>query len=255
MSLTQTMFENLPEEVRQTLQLYVERMTDLYGPSLHAMLLYGSAVRGDYLPGRSNLNLLVLVAKVDVSLLQTYTKIHKRFKKEQIPVPLFLTEDELRGSASIFPLEYTDMAAFHHVLMGHDPFVGLVIDTSHLSMQCEQEVRGNLLRLRQRLVEGAATMEAMGILLPLSLTALLACLRALFHELHIPVPRTTDSMLNDLPSALGIDAAVLQEVWNLKRGLISPGPAEFPRLFERYLSMLEVVAERTGQLRAEGRLR
>ena len=50
MSLTQTMFENLPEEVRQTLQLYVERMTDLYGPSLHAMLLYGSAVRGDYLP-------------------------------------------------------------------------------------------------------------------------------------------------------------------------------------------------------------
>jgi predicted nucleotidyltransferase len=255
MSLTQMMFENLPEEVRQTLQLYVERMTDLYGPSLHAMLLYGSAVRGDYLPGRSNLNLLVLVAKVDVSLLQTYTKIHKRFKKEQIPVPLFLTEEELRGSASIFPLEYTDMAAFHHVLMGHDPFVGLVIDTSHLSMQCEQEVRGNLLRLRQRLVEGAATMEAMGILLPLSLTALLACLRALFHELHIPVPRTTDSMLNDLPSALGIDAAVLQEVWNLKRGLISPGPAEFPRLFERYLSMLEVVAERTGQLRAEGRLR
>jgi hypothetical protein len=255
MSLTQTMFENLPEEVRQTLQLYVERMTDLYGPSLHAMLLYGSAVRGDYLPGRSNLNLLVLVTKADVSFLQAYTKIHKRFQKEQIPVPLFLTEEELRGSASIFPLEYTDMAAFHHVLMGHDPFVGLVIDSGHLSMQCEQEVRGNLLRLRQRLVEGAATMEAMGILLPLSLTALLACLRAIFRELRIPVPRTTDSMLSDLSPALGLDAAVFQEIWNLKRGLISPGPAEFPRLFERYLSMLEAVAARISQLRAEGRLR
>ena len=255
MSLTETMFENLPEEVHQTLQLYVERMTDLYGPSLHAMLLYGSAVRGDYLPGRSNLNLLVLVTKVDVSLLQTYTKIHKRFKKEQIPVPLFLTEEELRGSASIFPLEYTDMAAFHHVLMGHDPFVGFVIDTSRLSMQCEQEVRGNLLRLRQRLVEGAATMEAMGILLPLSLTALLVCLRALFHDLRIPLPRTTEGMLNDLPAALALDATVLQEVWNLKRGMISPGPAEFPRLFERYLGALEVIATRIARLRAEGRLR
>jgi hypothetical protein len=98
-------------------------------------------------------------------------------------------------------------------------------------------------------------MEAMGILLPLSLTALLACLRAIFRELRIPVPRTTDSMLSDLSPALGLDAAVLQEVWNLKRGLISPGPAEFPRLFERYLSMLEMVAVRIGQLRAEGRLR
>lgn len=255
MSLTQTMFENLPQEVRETLQLYVERMADLYGPSLHAMLLYGSAVRGDYLPDRSNLNLLVLVAKIDMSLLQAYTKIHKRFKKEQIPVPLFLTEEELRGSASIFPLEYTDMAACHHVLMGHDPFVGLVIDTRQVSMQCEQEVRGNLLRLRQRLVEGAATMESMGILLPLSLTAMLACLRALFRELHLAVPRPTDNLLSDLPSALGLDAAVFQEVWNLKRGLISPGPAELPRLFERYLAALEMIAACIGRLRAEGRLR
>src|SRR3569623_717336 len=205
MSLSLTMFENLPEEVRQTLHLYVEQMADLYGSSLRVMLLYGSAVRGDYLPGRSNLNVLVLAAKADVSLLQTYTKVHKRFKKEEIPVPLFLTEDELRGSASIFPLEYTDMAAFHHVLMGHDPFVGLSIDTAHLSVQCEREVRGNLLRVRQRLVEGSASMEAMGILLPLSLTALLACLRGLYRELRIPVSRATDHMLNDLPSAFGID--------------------------------------------------
>ena len=255
MSLTQTMFENLPEEVRQMLHLYVERMTDLYGASLRAMLLYGSAVRGDYLPDRSNLNLLVLVTKVDMSLLKTYTNLHKGFKKEQIPVPLFSTEEELLGSASVFPLEYTDMAACHHVLMGHDPFVGFVIDTSHIGMQCEQEVRGNLLRLRQRLVEGAATMEAMGILLPLSLTALLACLRGVFRELHIPVPRTTDNLLSEIPSALSIEATALQEVWNLKRGVISPGPAEFPRLFERYLGALEAIAGRIGRLRAEGRLR
>lgn len=254
MSLTDMMFETLPEEVRQTLVSYVARMTDLYGPALHAIILYGSAVRGDYVPGRSNLNLLVLVAKIDVSVLQNYTKIHKRFQKEQIPVPLFLTEEELRASASLFSLEYTDIAAFHHVLMGHDPFVGLVIDSGHLSVQCEQEVRGNLLRLRQRLVEGSASMEAMGILLPLSLTALLVCLRAVVRELGMPVPRTTDSMLSDLPSAVGIDPAALQEIWNLKRGVISPGPAEFPRLFERYLSTLDAVASRIGQLRAEGRL-
>lgn len=254
MSLTDTMFETLPEEVRQTLGLFVERMTNLYGASLQAILLYGSAARGDYVPGRSNLNLLVLLTKIDVSLLQNYTKIHKRFQKEYIPVPLFLTEEELRASASLFSLEYTDIAAFHHVLLGQDPFVGLVIDSGHVSVQCEQEVRGNLLRLRQRLVEGSATMEAMGILLPLSLTALLVCLRALLRELRMPVPRATESMLSELPSALGIDPAVFQDIWNLKRGVISPGPAEFPRLFERYLSTLDSVASRIGQLRTEGRL-
>lgn len=254
MSLTHTMFESLPEEVRQTLQSYVERMTSLYGPSLQGILLYGSAARGDYLPGRSNLNLLVLVTRCDVSLLQNYTKIHRRFQKEQIHVPLFVTEEELRESASLFPLEYKDIAAYHHVLMGHDPFVGMVIDSGYVSLQCEQEVRGNLLRLRQRLVEGSATMEAMAILLPLSLTSLLTCLRSLLRELRIAVPRTTDGVLTDLPGALALDATALQEVWNLKRGLITPGPAEFPRLFERYLSALGSVATRIAQLRTEGRL-
>jgi hypothetical protein len=61
-------------------------------------------------------------------------------------------------------------------------------------------------------------------------------------------------MLSDLPSTLGIDPAVLQEVWSLKRGGISPGSAEFPRLSERYLSTLNTVASRIGELRAEGRL-
>jgi predicted nucleotidyltransferase len=254
MSVIDSMSESLPEDVRQTLRDYVGRVTNLYGPSLQAIVLYGSAARGDYLPGRSNLNLLVLLTKSDVSLLQNYTNIHKRFKREQIAVPLFLSEEELRTSVSLFPMEYTDIASFHHVLAGRDPFIGLTIDGRHLGVQCEQEIRGNLLRLRQRFVEGSATVEAMAMLLPLSLTALLACLRVVLRELRVTVPRTTDGVLSTLHSAAGIDAMVLQEVWNLKRGVISPGPAEFPRLFERYLSTLDAVAARIGQLRAEGRL-
>jgi hypothetical protein len=82
----------------------------------------------------------------------------------------------------------------------------------------------------------------------------LACLRGLVRELQAIVPRTTDSLLGELHASLGVDATVLQEVWNLKRGVISPGPAEFPRLFERYLSSLQAIAMRIAQLRAEGRL-
>jgi hypothetical protein len=254
MSLTDSVFAALPDDVREMLRDYVARMTDQYGSSLQAILLYGSAARGDYLPGRSNLNLLVLLATCDMPHLQTYTNIHKRFKKEQIPVPLMLTEDDLRGSVTMFPLEYTDIAAFHHVLTGRDPFVGLIVDARQLGVQCEQEMRGNVLRLRQRFVEGSATMEAMAILLPLSLASVLACLRGLVRELQAIVPRTTDSLLGELHASLGVDATVLQEVWNLKRGVISPGPAEFPRLFERYLSSLQAIAMRIAQLRAEGRL-
>ena len=254
MSLSDTMFDSLPEDVRDTLRSYVDQTTRLYGPSLQSLLLYGSAVRGDYLPGRSNLNLLLLLSAPDVSVLQSYGTIHKRFHKEQIVVPLFLGEEELRRSASLFPLEYTDIAASHHVLAGGDPFLGLDIDTRLIGEQCEQEIRGNLIRLRQRLVEGSSTVEVMGILLPLSLTAVLACLRGLFRQLRVPVPRTNEALLGNLSPALGMDLPALQQVWDVKRGVTTPGPAEFPRLMERYLSALETLARRIAQLRTEGRL-
>ena len=254
MSLSDTLFDSLPEEVRDTLRSYVDQTTRLYGPSMQSLTLYGSAVRGDYLPGRSNLNLLLLLSTLYVSVLQNYGTIHKRFHKEQIVVPVFLSEEELRRSASLFPLEYTDIAASHHVLSGRDPFLGLDIDTRVLGEQCEQEIRGNLIRLRQRLVEGSGTVEVMGILLPLSLTAVLACLRGLFRQLRVPVPRTNDALLGNLATTLGMDLPVLQEVWDLKRGVTTPGPAEFPRLMERYFAALEKIARRLAQLRTEGRL-
>lgn len=251
MSFSDTTFGTLPEEVRETLRGYVDQVTHLYGPSLQSMLLYGSASRGDFLPGRSNLNLLILLSVLDISILQSYGKIHKRFKKEQIVVPLFLTQDELRRSASLFPLEYTDIAHSHHMLMGRDPFLGLDIETGRLGLQCEQEVRGNLLRLRQRLVEGSAGVEAMAILLPLSLTSVLASLRGLYRHLRLPVPRTTDSLLGNLSSAVGMDVPALQQVWDLKRGVLTPGPAEFPRLFDRYLAALETLATGMEQFRTK----
>lgn len=246
--------QDLPLDVRETLRSYLTDVTALFGPSLKAVILYGSAARGEYLPGRSNINLLLLLAKHDVGALQRYGKEHRRWSQERIVVPLFLTEEELRSSASLFPLESLEIKEQHVLLTGRDPFPTLAIDLRNLLGQCEQEIRGNLLRLRQRFVEGAGKAEAAAVLLPLSLTALLPCLRGLFRLLKIPIPRMTESLLESLQFGLGVDSVTFLDVLHVKRGLISPGPLEMPRLFERYVSSLQTLIERAEQLKAEGRL-
>jgi hypothetical protein len=108
--------------------------------------------------------------------------------------------------------------------------------------------------LRQRFVEGGGKQEAAGILLPLSLTALVPCLRGLFRLLGRPRQDSAEALLRELQPALGVDATVFQEILSLKRGLISPGPLEMPRLFERYLAGLQTVIEQTDKLKAQGKL-
>ncbi|MGH7165793.1 MAG: hypothetical protein ACREIS_09760 [Nitrospiraceae bacterium] len=246
--------KDLPLEVRQTLRAYLAEVTGIFGSTLQAVMLYGSAARGDFLPGRSNLNLLLLMSDHDLETLTQYGKAHRRWSREHIVVPLIQTLEELRRSLDLFPLEYLEIKQHHVLLAGRDPFPELDVPTRNLRLQCEQELRGNLLRLRQRFVEGAGKPEAAAILLPLSLTAVLACLRGLFRLLGSPGPGTAESLLNDSRTLLGVDVTALPDVLNLKRGLITPGPVELPRLFERYTSSLQMLIEKVDELKTKGRL-
>ncbi len=237
----------VPESVRATLRPYLAQVQKLFGDALEAVILYGSAAGGEYLPGKSNINLLTLLAKQDTGLLAQYAALHKRWQKEQVVVPLFLTAAELKSSLDLFPLEYLEIQEQHVLLAGRDPFPELRIDLKNLRPQCEQELRGNLLRLRQRFVEGVASTEAITILLPLSLTALLPCLRGLLRVAGRPAERSADAVLKAAQKMSGVDTAAFQDVLNLKRGIISPGPAEAPRLFDRYAATLQALVEKTGQ--------
>ncbi len=234
----------IPESVRETLRPYLAQVQALFGTALEAVILYGSAAGGEYLPGRSNINLLILLARQDTDLLKQYAALHKRWKKEQIVVPLFLTQAELRSSVELFPLEYLEIQEQHVLLAGRDPFPEIRIDGRNLRLQCEQELRGNLLRLRQRFVEGGASTEAITILLPLSLTALLPCLRGLLRAAGNPIGRSSEDVLKAVQQQWNVDCSAFQDVLSLKRGIIGPGPAEAPRLFDRYAATMQTLVDK-----------
>jgi len=242
---------DVPTEVREVLWEYLPQVTELFGPTLEAVILYGSAAGGEYLPGRSNINLLFLLSRHEGTLLQRYATLHQRWQKERIIVPLFLTQDELESSLDLFPLEYLEIQEQHLLLAGRDPFPGLTVNLRNLRLQCEQEIRGTLLRLRQRYVEGGGTTEAISILLPLSMTALLPCLRGLLRLSGRPAERSADAVIKAVQDELGVDTTALHDVLALKRGLIGPGPMEMPRLFERYVAALQALIEKTGRRGSE----
>ena len=239
MSQSEAMLKSLPEETQRALRVYISQVGKMFGATLEAVVLYGSAARGEFLPGRSNLNLLILLSTNDVKPLELYAKGQRRWQKDGIVVPLFFTAEDLQHAAEWFPLEFLEMQDAYILLKGRDPLTTLRIERRHLRVACEQEIRGNLLRLRQRFVEGGAKAETAAILMPLSLTALLPALRGILRLLERPVPLSSDAVLTDMEAVLSIDPAVFGDVLRLKRGLITPGPLELPLLFDRYHSALQ----------------
>ncbi len=251
MSAVQWVIDGLPDETQKLLRAYVREVANAFGDQLEAVLLYGSAVRGEFLPGRSNINILLFVSSYDAAVLKKYVPVHDKWSKEQVVVPLFLTKNDLEASAFVFPLEYQDIQECHRLLWGQDPFVGFKVDPRNLAAEVLQTLRGNLVRVRQRLVEGGGTEDAMTVLMPLSLTALLPALRGVQRLLGRPVLSHGEPLLKDLEACLAIDLVGLHDVLSLKRGHSSPGKKEVPRLMDRYLAslggLITAVERRIGQ--------
>ena len=248
MGTTERVIEGLPDEIQKLLRTYVKDVKGVFGEQLEGMLLYGSAVRGEFLPGRSNLNILLLVSSYDSAVLKKYGALHRHWSKEQIVVPLFLTEEELHTSAAVFPLEFLEIQEQHRVLGGRDPFIGFHVKTDRLRETVVQGVTSHLFRLRQRYVEGGGSDDATTILLPLSITSIVPLLRGVQRLLGRPVLSHSDAVIKDVAEQLKLDLQGLLDALLLKRGQISPGPREVPRLFDRYLQAATLLTRAVEQL-------
>jgi hypothetical protein len=245
---------DLPEDVREVLEKYLTQLKKDWHDDLEAVLLFGSAARGDFISGRSNINFLLMVRRLPVDVLQRAGRLHRQWGKHQIVAPLMMTEEELRRSCHLFPLEYLQMQDHHVLLIGRDPFATWSIEDKHLGWQCEQELTANLLRLRQRFVEGEGRTDSIQALLILSITAVLPCLRGLLRVVGQNSKGRDSQILERLPQALQFESTVLLEMLQIKRGMSSPGTLEWPKVYERYLQNLESLCNRVQTIRQEGGL-
>ena len=138
------------------------------------------------------------------------------------------------------------------MLGGRDPFIGFHVKSDRLREAVVQGMTSNLFRLRQRYVEGGGTDDATTILLPLSITATVPLLRGVQRLLGRPVLSHSEAVIKDVAEQLTLDLQGLLDALLLKRGQISPGPSEVPRLFDRYLHTMTQLTHAIQQLPQSG---
>src|SRR2546427_13115747 len=69
------------------LQALVGALKEALGPRLRSVVLYGSAARGDYHHGTSDLNLILVLEALDPGTLEALARPVRRFVRRGHPVP------------------------------------------------------------------------------------------------------------------------------------------------------------------------
>jgi len=221
--------------IAKDLDPLLKELDGAFGQSYTAVL-YGSAARQDFVPGHSDINLLVVLPSLDGATLRRLGSIFGKWRKTGHPPPLLMTPAELLRSADAFPLEIHDLKAAHQVLRGSDLITGLSVERSDLRTSLERDARGKLLRLRQGYAETDGKSDRLTALARLTIGGVLLLCRATLGQIGRPVEPEPVAMIGEISRHAGFDPAALIDLAS-HRG--ESGWRCTPQRFEAYLATVE----------------
>lgn len=185
---------------------FVEELHGAVGDRLQAATLFGSAARGEWIAGVSDVNVMVLLDTLDAPLLATAAPA-VRHAMEAGVVPLVMEMDEWRRAADVFTIELADMRDAHEPLHGEDPVTGPTLPASHMRLQAERELRAKLLHLHGGMLIAADDPKRLGRLFALALPSFTTYMRTTLRLADQPVPPDSRGVIRQACDLVGADAA------------------------------------------------
>ena len=221
----------------------VGKLRDGAGTNLLSVVLYGSAARGDFHAGHSDLNVLAVMQKLERNDLSDVHAAAAWWVKKGHPSPLFLTVHELNHAADVFAIELLDIQAAHRVLHGEDLIAPLKVPLHLHRLQVERELRNNTLRLRQHYLRHPADSRRTLELMTSSISTFAALFRHALMVLGEEAPPDKRAAVDRLAPALGFDPAPFHTILAVREGQKRERDIDVQATFDAYLACVSKVTE------------
>lgn len=127
----------------------VRSLRERLGDGLVSVALYGSTVRGDFDPERSDVNVLLVVADADPSVLDKLAEPLQAARLAFRCAPFVIGRGEICRSLDVYALKFLEMQRSYEVLDGADPLAGLEMPAGAVRRESERELRNIIFKLRR----------------------------------------------------------------------------------------------------------
>jgi len=218
----------------------VKRLKEFVATNLECVILFGSAARGDFREGHSDLNVVCILRSLSVEELGRLAGVVKWWCVDQKePEPLFFTHEELRQAADVFAIEILDMKQGRRVLYGEDLVANIEVPMNLHRLQIERDLRTVLLKLRQHYLRAPGNSHELAPLLRKSFSGVLTLLRHTLIAFGETPPVHAKEIVARAGTLTGADSSALAPLMHLRETGEFHG--EIVPVYEAYLKALEKV--------------
>jgi len=220
---------------------FVKRIREAAGSNIESIILFGSAVSGDFHPGLSNLNLLCILRDSSFAALQSLAAVAKWWDRQKQPAPLCMTPLELDRSRDVFTIELLDIQQHHRVLFGEDVVQDLRISMDAHRVQVEYELREKLILLRQQILLASGNDSRLWDLLLHSVPSFGTLFRHALIALGDESQSDRREAVKVLSERVAFDPSAIHQALNVREHKANPKKIDVNDLAARYLAAVEKV--------------
>jgi Nucleotidyltransferase domain len=220
---------------------FVKRVREAAGPNIESIVLFGSAVSGDFHAGLSNLNLFCVLRDSSFAALQTLAPVAKWWDRQKQPPPLCMTRTELERSTDVFSIELLDMQEHHRILFGEDVIQGLRISMHIHRVQVEYELREKLILLRQQVLLTSGNDSQLWDLLLRSVPSFGTLFRHALVALGHTSPPGRREAVDALSKRMGFDLSAIHQALDVREHKADRKRFDVNDLAARYLAAVDKV--------------
>ncbi|HDR16145.1 MAG TPA: hypothetical protein ENN79_11800 [Desulfobacteraceae bacterium] len=231
-----------PRDPKEIFDGIVSDYTGVFGDGLVSIICFGSSARGEYRPGKSDINFMIVLEDDAIERLDEAFDTVARWRARNVAIPVFVTEAYVCSSVDVFPIEYLDMQRSHILVYGKNVLSKLTFESEHVRLQCEREVKGKLLLLRERFVETRGKTKSVSELIGESLGAFIAVFEGLLHLKNIEIPAKKTEIVAVTCRSFGLDKGLFETLLGIRDGKLKPSARELIDCFKQYLKQIRTLS-------------
>jgi hypothetical protein len=205
-------------QTERVLSQFTQELRQLLGDELIAVELYGSGAGVNFIPGASDLNVVIVVRHARFDIFQKLQPRMADWHRQRFALPLVVDQEFLQHGCDVFPMEIYDIKEQHRLLWGEDVFGNLPIDARHLRYQAEHEARSKLLRLQALYLECAGDLKRLHALMLDSLKTFLILMRNLLRMHGQPGSQDYEELLTQFERYFGSPYPHLRQLLTIRAG-------------------------------------
>jgi hypothetical protein len=228
---------------------WLEPVRTALGSEFLAGYLTGSVLTQGFDPKRSRINVLIVARELAGETLEALRRVLSDSGDPKRFDPLFLTRAQIEKSLDVFPVEWLEIQERHLRVEGDDVFQSLEVPRTFLRLQCEHELRGKHIQLRQAYLLSGKSPAELERVLRSTASSFATLFRTLLRLREEPVPADNAQVIERLADVFRLDARGLLGAHLVRYSGRKYKPDEMLPIYSGFLHEIERLVTTIDQLR------